>query len=107
MTNKDLLWYNYNTLTNILQKGQRMIDKKLQEYYEARFSMFASQGWKEFMEDADNMFKSLNNVLPIQNETELHVKRGQLDILNWILSLAAATEQSYEQLMSGDSSNES
>lgn len=82
-----------------------MLDKKLQTYYENQFSMMATEGWKEFVEDAEEMFKALNNVLPIQNETELQLKRGQLDILNWVISRKAVTEQSYEQLMSGDSSN--
>lgn len=76
-----------------------MIDKKLQEYYENRFSMAATQGWQDLMEDAQNMFNSLNNVLPIQNEADLHLKRGQLDILQWLLSLKDVSEQSYEQLI--------
>ena len=80
-----------------------MIDQKLQSYYENRFSMMATDGWKELIEDAENMFKALNNVLPIQNETELHLKRGQLDILQWLLTLKESSTQSYEQLMSGDS----
>lgn len=83
-----------------------MIDKKLQEYYENRFSMAATRGWQDLMEDAQNMFNSLNNVLPIQTETDLHLKRGQLDILQWLLSLKDVSEQSYEQLMSGDTANE-
>jgi len=83
-----------------------MIDKKLQEYYENRFSMAATQGWQDLMEDAQTMFNSLNNVLPIQTETDLHLKRGQLDILQWLLSLTDVSEQSYEQLMSGDTANE-
>ena len=83
-----------------------MIDTKLQSYYENRFSMMATDGWKELIEDAENMFKALNNVLPIQNETELHLKRGQLDILQWLLTLKESSTQSYEQLMSGDSSGD-
>jgi hypothetical protein len=81
-----------------------MIDKKLQSYYENRFSMMATDGWKELMEDAQQMFDSLNQVLPIQNESELQLKRGQLDILNWLLNLKPASEAAFEQLMSGDSS---
>lgn len=83
------------------------MDKKLQSYYEERFSMMATKGWQDLMEDAEQMFKSINQVLPIQNETELQLRRGQLDILNWVLSLKDSSTQAYEQLMSGDSSNES
>lgn len=94
--------YNSNTFTNILPKGQRMIDKKLQSYYENRFSMMATTGWQDLMEDAQQLFDSLNQVLPIQNETDLQLKRGQLDILNWLLNLKPASEAAFEQLMSGD-----
>jgi hypothetical protein len=81
-----------------------MIDKKLQSYYENRFSMMATTGWQDLMEDAQQLFDSLNQVLPIQNETDLQLKRGQLDILNWLLNLKPASEAAFEQLMSGDSS---
>lgn len=79
------------------------MDEKLQAYYEARFSMMATDGWKDLIEDAQKIFDALNNVLPIQNESELNLKKGQLDILQWLLSLKGSSEQSYEQLMSGDS----
>ena len=82
-----------------------MIDKKLQSYYEERFSMMATQGWQDLMEDAQNMFNSINHVLAIQDEKDLHLKRGQLDLLQWILSLKQASEQAYEQLMSGDTAD--
>jgi hypothetical protein len=81
------------------------MDEKLQAYYEERFSMMATDGWKDFIEDAQQMFDALNNVLPIQNEAELQLKRGQLDILQWVLNLKNSSDQSYEQLMSGDSVN--
>lgn len=79
------------------------MDRKLQSYYDSRFEMMATKGWQDLIEDAENMFKALNQVMPIQNETELQLKRGQLDILNWIISLKESSTQAYEQLMSGDS----
>jgi hypothetical protein len=84
-----------------------MIDKKLQNYYENRFLMMSTDGWQDLMEDAQAMFNSLNHVLSIQNETDLMVKKGQLDLLQWLLNLKPASEQTYEQLMSGDSADDS
>lgn len=75
-----------------------MIDKKLQSYYENRFSMMATEGWKELVEDAQEMFNSLNHVLSIQNDADLHVKKGQLDILMWLLNLKSVSEQAYASL---------
>jgi hypothetical protein len=82
-----------------------MIDKKLQQYYENRFSMMSTEGWQDLMEDAQTMFNSLNHVLSIQNESDLMVKKGQLDLLQWLITLKPASEQAYEQLMSGDSAD--
>ena len=76
-----------------------MIDKKLQEYYESRFSMMATQGWQDLVEDAQTMFNSLNHVLSIQNEADLMVKKGQLDLLQWLITLKPASEQAYESLI--------
>jgi hypothetical protein len=86
-----------------------MIDKKLQEYYESRFSMMSTQGWQDLVEDAQNMFNSLNHVLSIQNESDLMVKKGQLDLLQWLITLKPASEQAYESLIndsSGEAQNE-
>ena len=76
-----------------------MIDKKLQKYYESRFSMMSTEGWQDLMEDAQAMFNSLNHVLSIQNETDLMVKKGQLDLLQWLINLKPASEQAYESLI--------
>ena len=81
------------------------MDAKLQKYYEDRFSMMATDGWQDLIEDAQAMFNSLNHVLSIQNETDLMVKKGQLDLLQWLINLKPASEQAYEQLMSGDSAD--
>jgi len=67
--------------------------------------MMATDGWKDLIEDAQKIFDALNNVLPIQNESELQLKKGQLDILQWLLSLKGSSEQSYESLLSGDISD--
>ena len=65
--------------------------------------MMATQGWKDLVDDVQGMYDSLNQVMPITNEQELHLRRAQLDILNWVLTLKQASEASFEQLMSGDS----
>jgi hypothetical protein len=79
------------------------MDEKLQAYYEERFSMMATKGWKDLIEDAQGFFDGLNKVAVIQNENELFMKKGQLDVLQWLLSLKDSSAQTYEQLMSGDS----
>ena len=51
---------------------------ELQKYYEDRFSMMAMDGWKDLMEDIDNMMESLNNISTIPDEKSLQFKKGEL-----------------------------
>ena len=75
------------------------MDKQLEKYYEERFSTMSTQGWKDFIEDTTNIFNAVNKVAPIQNEQDLFFRKGQLDILQWVISLKESSEQSYESLI--------
>ncbi len=75
---------------------------ELQAYYDARFSTMATQGWQDLVDDATEMFKAVNNLSPVTNEHDLYFRKGQLDILQWLLSLRDSSATAYEQLLSGD-----
>jgi len=86
------------------------VDKQLEKYYEERFSTMATQGWKQFLEDVQGIFDAVNKVAPIQNELDLYFRKGQLDILQWVLTLKESSEQAYEALQkdsSGDAQDDS
>jgi len=71
---------------------------ELDKYYSDRFSMMASEGWKELLIDIDNMIVSLNNISVIQDEKSLQFKKGELSILNWLKTLKQVSERAYEDL---------
>ena len=74
------------------------MDKDLQDYYEARFDMMSTQGWKDLMEDVDKMSIQYNNLFEVSNEAQLNFKKGQIDILLWLLSLKETSEQAWLEL---------
>jgi hypothetical protein len=78
------------------------ISQELQKYYEERFSMMTSQGWKDLVEDAQGMYDNYNLVTSISTLDQLQFKKGQLDILNWILTLKDVSAKSYEELNEKD-----
>ena len=78
------------------------MNKELQEYYENRFSTMATIGWKEFIEDVQALFNTYNNISTVDTHEELHKRKGQLDILQWVLSLKEVSEQAYEELQIAD-----
>ncbi len=69
---------------------------ELKQYYEDRFTMMATRGWVDLLEDTQGMFDSYNKVTSITDNLEF--RKGQLDILQWILSLKQVSEQAYEEL---------
>jgi hypothetical protein len=71
---------------------------ELQKYYEDRFSMMATQGWKDLLEDIDNMVNALNNISVVQDEKDLMYKKGELSILTWLKTLKEVSERAYEEL---------
>ena len=71
---------------------------ELQKYYEERFSMMATEGWKELLEDIDNMIEPLNNISTIEDERSLQFRKGELSILTWLKNLKQVSEGAYEDL---------
>jgi len=71
---------------------------ELQKYYENRFSMMGSDGWKDLVEDIDTMIASLNNISVIDGEKDLKFKQGELSILNWLKTLQEVSKRAYEEL---------
>lgn len=74
------------------------MDKELQKYYEETFSTIASQGWKYFVEDMENLKETIDSVSNTLNVEDLFFKKGQLDILTLILTRKKICEESYNQL---------
>ena len=74
------------------------MDKELQKYYEARFEMMATKGYTDLLTDVEVMVEERNNVMSTKSLEELHFRKGQLDILHWIRTLKALSEESWEQL---------
>lgn len=74
------------------------MDKALQQYYEERFNMMATQGWQDLLEDAHKMIETYDNVSAIETIENLHFKKGQLDILRWLVSLKQTSEEVFKEL---------
>lgn len=74
------------------------MDQELQQYYEERFSTMSTKGWNDFIEDVQTLHNSYNSVASIGSPDDFYFRKGQLDILQWILNLKAVSEQTYEEL---------
>jgi ethanolamine utilization cobalamin adenosyltransferase len=72
---------------------------ELQKYYEARFEMMSTEGWKDLIEDIDKIIASINNISTIDTEKDLQFKKGELSILTWLKNLKEISERAYEEIL--------
>ena len=70
----------------------------LQKYYESRFDMMATKGWKDLLDDVDEIVKALNNISVIKDEKDLQFKKGELSVFTWLQTLKQVSEKAYEEL---------
>ena len=74
------------------------MNKEIQKYYEDRFSMMATQGWKDLIEDLETMLAATDNLSGVSTIEQLHFKKGEVSIMNWLKNLRDSSAEVYERL---------
>jgi len=69
----------------------------IESYYEHAATMFVTQGWKNFVEDAKYTISLLNDVRGIKDNKELYERQGKLDTLFYIVGFEDSLKAAYEQ----------
>lgn len=76
--------------------------KEIQKYYEDRFAMMATQGWKDLIDDVETMLVATDNLGGISTVEQLHFRKGEVSVMNWIKNLRDASGEVYERLQEED-----
>ena len=74
------------------------MNRELQDYYENRFSMMATSGWRDLLEDIELMLSSTDTVKGVETVEQLHFRKGEVSIMTWLKNLKQSSEEVYEQL---------
>lgn len=75
---------------------------ELQQWYEDQFNMFSSGGYLALIEKMKEMQVNYENLRNLKNTDDLYFRKGQLDILDWLLSWKNSVEQAFKDLQSED-----
>lgn len=75
------------------------MNEELKKYYSARFDLFASQGWKDLIEDIDERIDSISSIKAVKDMEQLKMRQGELETLEWLKSLPELSNEVYKQLM--------
>ena len=72
------------------------------EFYERRFDLFALKGWIDLVEDFEQLKNNLVDIAQISTEQDLWYRKGQVEMINYLIQLKTLTEQAYEELINED-----
>ena len=73
-----------------------MADAELQKYYENLLDLFTRDGWKQFIEDIQDNAEVLRDINTINDDKQFWFRRGQLEVVERILSYEVTIKNSYE-----------
>lgn len=74
------------------------MDRELQRYYEDRFDMMSQSGWKDLIEDLSKLLEQYQNIDNCGDTASLDFRKGQVDILRYLINLEELSEKAYEEL---------
>jgi len=67
------------------------------QFLEDRLSMMETEGWRDLIEDFKNLENSAGNIDTMNSEQDLWHAKGQLLMINLVLSLQSATNLALEE----------
>ena len=78
------------------------LDQETEQYYNKYFDLFNTDGWKQLIEELQQNALVINSVEASKYENDLYVRKGQLNVLAYILNFETTTNTNYQELVSDD-----
>ena len=72
--------------------------KEDEDYYASFFEMFRSDGWIQLILELQAIAGSINSVEATKDSDYLYFRKGQINVLAYIINLEASTLASFEEL---------
>jgi hypothetical protein len=74
------------------------LDSETQQYYDNYFNLFQTDGWKQLTEELQQNALVINSVEATKDANDLYMRKGQINVLAYILNLESTTNNNYEEL---------
>lgn len=68
------------------------MDKAEEKYYNDLQDMFMTEGWKELLKELSANALQINSVEATKDNEDMHFRKGQLNILSFILNLESTID---------------
>ena len=73
------------------------MDQETQQYYDAYFSLFITDGWKQLVEEFTSNAIQINSVEATKDVNDMFFRKGQLNTLAHLLNLETIVNTNYEE----------
>lgn len=70
-----------------------------EEYYNKYFDLFQKDGWKQLVEELQQNALVINSVEATKDSNDLYMRKGQLNVLAYILNLEATINANYDEFI--------
>ena len=78
------------------------IDKQTEEYYNKYFDLFTNDGWKQLIEELRQNALAINSVEATKDSDDLYMRKGQLNVLAYLLNFESTVNNNFEELQKED-----
>lgn len=75
------------------------MDRATQNYYDARFDLFSKEGWREWIKEIQEFETTINNVDGVKTVEDLWFRKGQMDMIRYILHLETVSRATHDRLL--------
>ena len=78
------------------------IDQETEQYYNKYFDLFGTPGWKQLIEELTQNALVINSVEATKDANDLYLRKGQLNVLAYLINFETTTNTNYQELVSDD-----
>ena len=73
------------------------MDQETQQYYDAYFSLFLTDGWKQLIQDFSNNALQINSLEAVKDSNDMYFRKGQLNVLAHLINMETIVSTNYEE----------
>jgi len=73
------------------------VDQETQQYYDAYFSLFITDGWNQLVQEFTDNAIQINSVEATKDANDMYFRKGQLNVLAHLLNLETIVKTNYEE----------
>ena len=78
------------------------LDQETEQYYNKYFDLFRTAGWKQLIEELTQNAVVINSVEATKDANDLYLRKGQLNVLAYLVNFETTTNNNYDELTKSD-----